>query len=1369
MYLLQKIYKKITTKFKLDGHDFGLLKDVEIPENIQYFMDRMIFVNKNQVYTSNYLQFDLYQFPNQIEMLQEYNCFDTLNGFIPKNISLLSNLKKISFTNCDIKSMIPELFELKHLEELNFSNNQIQVIPNSISNLKKLKKLNFKFNHLKEISEYLPFCTELEEIDFSNNLIQSIPNQLSNLKKLKKMNLDNNKLTDIPQLNLLDCKVTIQNNPLNFHLKKFENDFSFEKLNFHTKLGKIIFLGSGAVGKTQLCYRLVNQSSTPEQTEVINIHEWKFDNSVLSLYDFAGQEHYKCTYPLFLSTDIICLLYNMRNFRENEVDEWIETILKFNKKPKIILIGTHSHNSNVKQPYSDTFKDYIEKEFHIDSHPEKNVGIDNVRKYLQTKVHSLPLNYKHELLYHHILKNKQNVLSKDEFFNYCKEGVFDEKTIEETLSHLSKVGEVLRFDHCHDLIFLKPQFFSDITKEIITTGRAPKNNIQNGTLDHKQLPTIWNSKWASNILEIFYYYHILIPIPKKEQSIIPVLIESSLSKKGLNLDEYLKNEHLVWEFKGVNRIHLFQIMARENEMIKEFYKNGIKIEYDKELVIFYYENGNFYLYDDKIPLKSRLLKRMANSLIEFLLGEKSITIQAHYNEENQSYKSIIKAIKKNRQVFDSIDPKDLLFTQESMSESKDGYSLQKAFLYIYRVEKIKSFQYPILLIPLFREDVWKFYFIHEIPDEWEVIYETSSNHMDENEVKDVLSQILPFERDLVDVIEKSSCIGVTKRDIQNLKEIIKTITPKEENFEVISSFAKNVIEKEIMTYDSNKTKWIKSTSKKKILAQKCPEKFCSKWYSFDHRKQFVHSFAKVCPETPYCTKQGDHLESYSHLCPDGQFCSKLKDSEHTKHYIHITKPECIHSNSCTNLDEKHWMTYCHKGISQFQKLCKDNPCSKRNQLDHIQIYYHDPQTQYPMCFTKQVNNSIDFGLNFDLFKNDLKDVKNKNIPSEIIKWIESLLPVHRCDLEIFQSILLNESLKSRYFMKEKDHKKNLIEIEEHSEFKSITQNLVESKRKLILHFCNLKVDHLTNGPSFKEENNLVMVEKSIKEFLQAQDYQSLISLVEKIVQKNLSLSNNPTGLGVSVDEILGTNQQVFSIIGPHLGNNYGTIMFILKKEIMSHLDFNMTINAGTSFYSGETFKHRPWAKGSLDITKPQERIQKFHQSKFHPMMKNWSELFALDLCEQMQSISLENLIEFWISKNSHGVIEGHLPNIVPLSMVKYVIINQDDYDKLGKDDLDRLNKCFTKDQIIIKPNAFTNVGYTSPNRSKFYQELKGYFLDDSNPTGLWFSIEKEKLSFLPKMKNDFEMKFTIKSKSKFFILLSDQNEKEIYNPCGFIS
>lgn len=109
-------------------------------------------------------------------------------------IATAAKTKKLDLSFLQLTSIPASALKLKHLEELNLSNNLLEDIPSSISQLVSLKKFDISCNKLTHISDHIASCTALENLNLSNNLLSSIPNTISTLNKLKTINVYNNKL-----------------------------------------------------------------------------------------------------------------------------------------------------------------------------------------------------------------------------------------------------------------------------------------------------------------------------------------------------------------------------------------------------------------------------------------------------------------------------------------------------------------------------------------------------------------------------------------------------------------------------------------------------------------------------------------------------------------------------------------------------------------------------------------------------------------------------------------------------------------------------------------------------------------------------------------------------------------------------------------------------------------------------------------------------------------------------------------------------------------------------------------------------------------------------------------------------------------------
>jgi hypothetical protein len=77
---------------------------------------------------------------------------------------------------------------------------------------------------------------------------------------------------------------------------------------------------------------------------------------------------------------------------------------------------------------------------------------------------------------------------------------------------------------------------------------------------------------------------------------------------------------------------------------------------------------------------------------------------------------------------------------------------------------------------------------------------------------------------------------------------------------------------------------------------------------------------------------------------------------------------------------------------------------------------------------------------------------------------------------------------------------------------------------------------------------------------------------------------------------MGTNRQVFSILGPHTGHYYGDIVLLMNPKVMHHPDFSISSTAATSFASGNRMTFFPWVK---PFDKDKEARQAYEDAKLH--------------------------------------------------------------------------------------------------------------------------------------------------------------------------
>lgn len=158
---------------------------------------------------------------------KEINLFYRNIQFIPMEISLLQNLKILSFSNNHLTSLPKEIGSLKNLQTLNLSNNQISLLPKEIGGLEGLKKLDLYDNQLTSIPKEIGLLKKLQILYVCKNRLASLPKEIGSLKELQVLSLYNNQLasfpTEIQSLHNLE-ELSLFDNP---HLGiKFSRNFS---------------------------------------------------------------------------------------------------------------------------------------------------------------------------------------------------------------------------------------------------------------------------------------------------------------------------------------------------------------------------------------------------------------------------------------------------------------------------------------------------------------------------------------------------------------------------------------------------------------------------------------------------------------------------------------------------------------------------------------------------------------------------------------------------------------------------------------------------------------------------------------------------------------------------------------------------------------------------------------------------------------------------------------------------------------------------------------------------------------------------------------------------------------------------------------
>ncbi|CAF3410048.1 unnamed protein product [Rotaria socialis] len=497
--------------------------------------------------------------------------------------------------------------------------------------------------------------------------------------------------------------------------------------------------------------------------------------------------------------------------------------------------------------------------------------------------------------------------------------------------------------------------------------------------------------------------------------------------------------------------------------------------------------------------------------------------------------------------------------------------------------------------------------------------------------------------------------------------------------------------------------------------------FCIYFLDKEHIEDYIHPFRTPCPSTPYhCSiydkfgteqKNGNlsndtswHCSNFAHVCRYGRDCTN-QDSSHQKTSIHIPRILCPYGKECKKLiQEDHLNSFTHPNIRDIRILCTHGDiCRDRIDFKHFARYRHAVILKDSgVVRYNNLNKKINFTQNQKESESRISiyakskawnRLQSGRVLDEILDWIRTIQPVHRCKRDIFESILLQGHVMSRSYMEYlKDPEFVAFCIMEHSEIRkiksSIPNTLVQNVKNYVTylvaqHYMENK-DRLhvnlesifTQSPSTANMSTILSDKIRTEEVFLAQNLHNHMNLIRKktmdIAKASLELSKTLAGCGYDKDKLLGTDKQVFSILGPHNGIYYGEVVIVFKRDILHHPDANFTTHAGTSFLSGKVNDHCPWL-GSFSVNE-QDQIDLFHKSKLNASVPGYEYTTALELIATTShkfsseklglEVNLDQILKHWLKTDSHSVIEAHLPQLIPLDYIEHIYMPKVTYDEL---------------------------------------------------------------------------------------------------------
>lgn len=522
-------------------------------------------------------------------------------------IERINDCAKIGHFSLDLSylnlAFIPkEILLLPKLEQLNLSNNNIDDLPDCLFQLKELRILSLQNNIIDHIPEKIKYLKKLVRIDLINNNLTSINENIGELKYLTTLYLSQNNLTSLPRTlaKIHSLKVlSIMDNPLNIPLEIINGSLGgllnyLQLLDeggvFSLREAKLLIVGEGYVGKTELCRAILGETkkTAPESTEGITVGRWIIKGSkqeyILNIWDFGGQEIYHATHQYFLTEESVYLfVWNARPDDDlYSFDYWLNVIKLLSNSAPVVVVQNKCDERTKEIDY----KGYTEKYKNIVGYHNTSAttqeGVQELKKRIVKEVERLDhFNKVVPVAWIKIREELESIsapyISHEAYLGICnKHGIDSEKTKWLT-EYFHVLGVFLYFPDnliLSNIIFLEPEW---------ATGAAyclfddPEVIDKNGAFTHKTLKRIWKKypidKHAA-LLELMKKFELCFEIDGSSRFIAPSRLVVA-SPNELKLPKSELQYYYEYEFLPAGIIE--RSIVRLHKLIHEnnYWKNGV--------------------------------------------------------------------------------------------------------------------------------------------------------------------------------------------------------------------------------------------------------------------------------------------------------------------------------------------------------------------------------------------------------------------------------------------------------------------------------------------------------------------------------------------------------------------------------------------------------------------------------------------------------------------------------------------------------------------------------------------------------------------------------------------------------------------------
>ncbi|MCX6377360.1 MAG: leucine-rich repeat domain-containing protein, partial [Armatimonadetes bacterium] len=399
---------------------------------------------------------------------------------LPPEIGLLTSMTELQLSRNRLTSLPPEIGLLTSLRELHLSGNRFTSLPPEIGRLTSLTGLDLSKNRLTSLPPETGQLTGLSDLKLYSNQLTSLPPEIGRLTNLRRLYLSRNPLTSPPPEVIKQGTRAIL-------------AYLREQLRGGVRqwVSKLLLVGEGAVGKTQLLRSLRGEPYDPElptthgiEIGAVELQHPDHDDVTMRLnsWDFGGQEIYHATHQFFLTNrSLFLLVWNARQgFEQGKLYYWLDTIQAKAPDSPVLIVATHIDERDADIPLADLCRKYPQVIGQCAVSNLDGRGIEELRRGTARAAADLPL--MGETWPATWLKAAEAIRSRDERYVSPRQ-LWDIMAEHEVRGRdaavlarwLHELGDILYFEddeELKDTVVLKPQWVTEYISKALESGRV---------------------------------------------------------------------------------------------------------------------------------------------------------------------------------------------------------------------------------------------------------------------------------------------------------------------------------------------------------------------------------------------------------------------------------------------------------------------------------------------------------------------------------------------------------------------------------------------------------------------------------------------------------------------------------------------------------------------------------------------------------------------------------------------------------------------------------------------------------------------------------------------------------------------------------